>query len=57
MNPFLPILKLRHARLERLLRTEMARAYPDAFRVQMLKRKKLALKDRIMVLSKQEVSL
>ena len=57
MNPFLPILKLRHARLELLLRTEMARAYPDAFRIQMLKRKKLALKDRIMVLSKQEVSL
>ena len=57
MNPLLPILKLRHARLERLLRTEMARAYPDAFRIQMLKRKKLALKDRIMALSRKEVTL
>ena len=55
MNPLLPVLKLRHGRLERLLRKEMACPHPDALRIQMLKRKKLAIKDRIVALSKQEV--
>lgn len=57
MNPLLPILKLRHSRLERLLRKEMACPYPDALRIQALKRKKLALKDRIVALSKKEIAL
>ena len=57
MNSLLPILKLRHARLERLLRKETACPCPDTLRIQMLKRKKLAIKDRIVALSKKEVTL
>ncbi len=56
MNPLLSILKIRHSRLERLLRKEMACPHPDALRIQTLKRKKLAIKDRIVALSQQEVT-
>ena len=57
MNPLVSVLKIRHSRLERLVRKEMARPQPDARRIQMLKRKKLALKDRIAALSKKEIAL
>ncbi len=55
MHPLIPILKLRHARLDILLRKQMARAYPDALRIRTLKRGKLAMKDPIMALSRREV--
>ena len=57
MNPLLTMMKLRHDLLDKLLRMELACANPDDFRIQTLKRKKLALKDRIAAQSKKEVSL
>ncbi len=36
-----------HQKIDRELRTEIARRWPDAFRIQKLKRLKLAIKDRL----------
>jgi len=36
-----------HQRIDRELRAEIARHWPDAFRIQKLKRLKLAVKDRL----------
>jgi hypothetical protein len=36
-----------HQRIDRELRAEIARRWPDGFRVQKLKRLKLAVKDRL----------
>lgn len=36
-----------HQKLDRELRAELARRWPDMFRVQKLKRLKLAVKDRL----------
>jgi len=36
-----------HQRIDRELRAEIARYWPDAFRIQKLKRLKLAVKDRL----------
>jgi hypothetical protein len=36
-----------HQRIDRELRAEIARRWPDAFRIQKLKRLKLAVKDRL----------
>ena len=36
-----------HQRIDRELRAEIARRWPDGFRIQKLKRLKLAVKDRL----------
>jgi len=36
-----------HQRIDRELRTEIARRWPDGFRIQKLKRLKLVVKDRL----------
>ena len=36
-----------HQRIDRELRAEIARRWPDGFRIQKLKRLKLAIKDRL----------
>lgn len=42
-----------HQKLDRELRAEQARRWPDIFRIQKLKRLKLAVKDRLQDLARQ----
>lgn len=41
------LLMERHARIDEALRTEQRRRFPDVFRMQQLKKLKLAVKDRL----------
>ena len=47
-------LKRRHARLDHDLAAEQARRLPDPVRIARLKKLKLAVKDRLMLLARQQ---
>ena len=49
------LLMERHARIDDALRTEQRRRFPDVFRMQQLKKLKLAVKDRLYRLSPRKV--
>ena len=49
------LLMERHAKLDQALRHEQRRRFPDVFRMQQLKKLKLAVKDRLHRLSRRKV--
>jgi hypothetical protein len=49
------LLMERHARIDDALRAEQRRRFPDLFRMQQLKKLKLAVKDRLHRLSRRKV--
>jgi len=54
IEPYLEVLRDKHARLEKVITAEYARPLPDEARLHELKREKLRLKDQITTLTNGE---